>query len=257
MGWDNTYENTPLNGDDPGEGALELRTLKGEISKRGSTEHYWGEDEENLAPRLGAHKEGSARVTVIDEYPDGTNREDPSENLTNTGSVTVNYTDQVTPHEIDGVTVSAPLAEEGKDITLKVRAYDDPAGTAVTAEIYNKAYFLNLLYDQIVGGRKEFQLNPKVPKDPAIDIGGSPYGLDWFVTQMDSAGSGADVAVTLSNARDNLKASMLGNSLDPLDAQAQWLDNQSPGYITGEGYVNRTVKVTEVIAESLTGAVWV
>lgn len=257
MAWDSTYESTPLNGDDPGEGALELRTVKGEISKRGSTEHYWGPDEENLAPRLGAHKEGSARVTVTDEYAGGANREDPSANLTNTGSITINYTDKATSEQIDGEDAPAPPTSDTKDITLKVRTYDDSAGTAVTAEIYDKSRFLNLLYDQIIGGRKEFQLNPKVPQNPAIDVGGSPYGLDWFVTAMDSAGAGADVAVALSNARNNLKASMLGNSLDPLDAQAQWLDSQSPGYISGTGYVDRTIKVTEVIAEKLTGVVYV
>ena len=255
MAWDNTYENTPLNGDDPGEGALELRTLKGEISKRNKTEHFWGTDEENLVARLGAHKEGSARSYVLDPYDASPERPDRSTNLDNIGSIRVTYLDNPSAPQLDGENAVTVSDDDTMFQKIEVRTYVDAIGTLGWITVFDKADFLNLKFDQTVNGRKDFTLNPEVPYDPEIGLGN--VGSQWFTAAMNAIGAGGYVAPALSNVRDQLIYMLTKDAYNPEGAFAQWIDTVDNTYIGTTGYVDRTIKASIGDFETLTGAVWV
>jgi len=67
--WNNLFEATPRQGYNPGYGAREFRILKSRIRERNQVEHIFGADENvaDATDTMGKHKEGSARVEVIDD----------------------------------------------------------------------------------------------------------------------------------------------------------------------------------------------
>lgn len=270
--WNSAFELIPVNNNDPGFGAQNIRELKAEIRGRLEVEHFFGANEDSDATLYGRHKEGSARATSLDNYTGNADRDPELDDQTKVGRIVIDTQDRIPADEKlydgqDSTEIPAKFdtsnnSEKGLDDRyrkIKALVYDEATGgTPSWKTIFDIDDIVDVKFDQTIDGRKTFILEPKIP-DPAIDVGGTDYGSDWFVTQLDAASADEKrVATNLHNVRVQLISMLLADVLNPSSSLATYLESVDDTYIDDTtGFIGRTIKVNNIEADSIKGVVWV
>jgi hypothetical protein len=264
--WNTAYEALPRNKNNPGYGATAIRELKKEISGRMDNEHYFGNDDETAFPLLtGNHKEGSARVTVVDPFvnPDRGNQVTD----VSVGRVLMDLDDISVARTYDGDGVAtAPAGKfdvtntsvDAKNQIIKVQAYDEnDESSLVVKEIFNADRFVDIKFDQDIDGKKNFELSPKLA-NPDTVVGANLQTTDLFQAYLDGGLTAEQKkqAVPLGMFMDHLyrivDELLISNSGDA-GMEAFWVARNE---VRVDGKLSRTLALDSINANTVTGATW-
>jgi hypothetical protein len=245
INWTNEYEAQPVGAANPGFTAQAVRTLKTGIRERMTLEHFFGSTE---GSDYGKHREGSARIYVLDEDTVGGVRADAVTSDTYTGRTEVNLT----------VLTGANIPEtEGVDITdtdqLRNREIHvwDKDNTKV--KVFDWDEVVHRTWDVDITGRKRYTSeNPEVQEsldDTTYDAMDSPTK-----TRADAkAVKRSDIKTWTEEAKDH-------NIFDATDADNDLTTTGDGGTNPVSGDTNTTandISCQSLYADAIYGVVWV
>jgi len=262
--WNTNYEQLPRNKNNAGYGAPAIRELKSEISARLEQEHFSGPTWEtgSYPASIGFHREGSSRVQVTDPFSGDTDRAGSLVTDAKVGRVEVDLDEIDTLRTYNGE-LEAGSPPAGKfDTTstsvdqfnqkLKVRAYNDAVGTLVTKELFDAERFVDIKFDQLIDGLKEFNLAPFVTTD-GFQEDKAAYPSSHLI--RDIAAMSSDELrqlVPLTFVKDSLEkiyqTMLVGESIDSN------IQTENTFYVGGKN--DQTLKIKAIEADTITGATW-
>ena len=246
--WDDLYNSLPRQGYNPGYGAREFQGLKSRIVARISVGHIFGQDETDSGFTGGKHKEGSARVSVVDDLEGASPRADYRISAVATGDegrVEMNLADRATNLKVNDVFDDTNDVATRYSIIKVVADLDDVGGTEVVS-IFDYDRMMNLTYDQTISGTKTFGdhvLVPNVTTELATILDSDT---------LDPAETGEDLLnpLNIGQGRTKIKVARDMNIFDASDAY------NTIETVDGLDYTMHTINCQAVYARNIYGAVW-
>ena len=248
--WNSTYEAQPKGRYNPGYGAAEFRTLKKALSDRLKIEHIFTYESGENVYTGGTHREGSARVEVLDPNSsdsDRTNNKIDVGSSSDFGRLRADLTERSS-----ALTVNTDAATDHEGTLFhKFETIANISGTASVETVYDYDWFVNLKHDQLgaegIGGIKEFTSKARVQ-----NINSGYWSKSEEGGNFDPLSDNEDekLAVNLKNFRDAFVEAKEHNIFE--------VNGYNSTYFGSDGveYTDKDIKCRTVTAENVYGAVW-
>lgn len=226
-----TWEQQPRNLTNPGYGAESIRTSKVATREHGEVEHFWGDNETTLEGDPGRHREGQAKVFVLDDES-GT-RLGRLTSVRETGQIEIDLLEKATAPTIDDV----PITDD-RIYNLILSAYDkDDAKVTV----FDDSLYISKDLDQIVTANIEFTGDLTIEDVSSVN----PVGEALETTNPDR-----DKPIKFSQSRDETNEAFYWNIFDKNDSR-------NTGYFGLSGSeLNISVSANVIRANAVYGAVY-